>query len=93
MFQLLVFYGNDSSASMYATQMHSDSGYMVTGKNGATSYGGYLTWDDHPANIAAARAPRAAVHHRAKPAAKKPSALLSLHGCQPFGCISTYGDE
>jgi len=93
MFQLLVFYGNDDSASMYATQMHSDSGYMVTSKNGATSYGGYLTWDDHPAHVAAARAPRPLKQHAQKPAAKKVSPLLSLHGCKPFGCISSYGDE
>ena len=30
MFTLLRMYGEDNIASMYATSMHSDSGYLVT---------------------------------------------------------------
>ena len=82
MFTLLRMYADDNIASMYATQMHSDSGYMVTDATvsvvshvlrsvpnaallwtectstsvcalqGKTSYGGYLTWDDHPVHRA-----------------------------------------
>ena len=74
MFTLLRMYADDNIASMYATSMHSDSGYLVTdasvrpacasgarslgdthtsltagcGWQGKASYGGYLTWDDHP---------------------------------------------
>merc|ERR1712216_52137 len=48
MFTVLRMYADDNIASMYATSMHSDSGYLVTDSSGNASYGGYLTWDDHP---------------------------------------------
>ena len=37
MFTLLRMYGEDNIASIYATSMHSDSGYLVT--NGSVSSG------------------------------------------------------
>jgi len=89
-------YGQDAHASMYATMMHSDSGYLVTTPDGKASYSGYLTWDDH--------APAAAKVHTARkaaaPATLQPvvalsrgsGALKSLNGCLPFGCISNAGE-
>ncbi|EKX52028.1 hypothetical protein GUITHDRAFT_101937 [Guillardia theta CCMP2712] len=78
MFELLNstkgYYGNDHFASIYATQMHSDSGYLVTnGKSGSGTYAGYLTWDDHP------QLAKKVVDHAVD---------KTLGGCKPFGCIS-----
>eukprot|EP00290_Baffinella_frigidus_P053337 CAMPEP_0180343278 /NCGR_PEP_ID=MMETSP0989-20121125/2201_1 /TAXON_ID=697907 /ORGANISM="non described non described, Strain CCMP2293" /LENGTH=112 /DNA_ID=CAMNT_0022332225 /DNA_START=20 /DNA_END=354 /DNA_ORIENTATION=- len=52
MFNVLQMYGADDGANLYATQMHSDSGYLVTNGSGKASYGGFLTWDDHPVKAA-----------------------------------------
>mmetsp|Transcript_100268 Transcript_100268/g.146362 ORF Transcript_100268/g.146362 Transcript_100268/m.146362 type:complete len:88 (+) Transcript_100268:38-301(+) len=84
MFALLSIYGTDGQASMYATQMHSDSGYLVTSPDGSASYSGYLTWDDHsPIQLAVRPAPKAI---QAKVVKTNP--LKSLNGCLPFGCIN-----
>eukprot|EP00277_Geminigera_cryophila_P019036 CAMPEP_0179448392 /NCGR_PEP_ID=MMETSP0799-20121207/32234_1 /TAXON_ID=46947 /ORGANISM="Geminigera cryophila, Strain CCMP2564" /LENGTH=73 /DNA_ID=CAMNT_0021240181 /DNA_START=35 /DNA_END=256 /DNA_ORIENTATION=+ len=69
-------YPGDNIASMYATSMHSGSGYLVTSPDGSASYGGYLTWDDHPK---LAQKPKAKA---AKVIAK------TLGGCKPFGCVA-----
>jgi hypothetical protein len=88
MFALLM-YGVDAHASMYATMMHSDSGYLVTDPSGKASYAGYLTWDDH-STLAAAPARLRAVKKVEKKA--RPSPLQSLNGCLPFGCITNAGE-
>jgi hypothetical protein len=75
MFTLLRMYADDNIASMYATSMHSDSGYLVTDASGKASYGGYLTWDDHPV--------------LAQKQKKKISKIAqTLNNCQPFGCAN-----
>ena len=88
MFALLM-YGSDAHAGIYATMMHSDSGYLVTDPSGKASYAGYLTWDDH--STLAPQAPRAQL--KVAPIMKaRPSPLQSLNGCMPFGCITNAGE-
>jgi len=87
MFCILKTYLNDPWAAVYATQMHSDSGYLVTDGSGKASYGGYLTWDDHPGmqpvrgSSSASKAAPAKKHHHAKA-----HHSATVQHCRPFGC-------
>ena len=50
------------------------SGRGVGRAQGAATYGGYLTWDDHPV--------------RPKQKATNKNMVKTLNHCRPFGCVS-----
>ena len=59
---------------MPATYFTAELFVTALGTQGAATYGGYLTWDDHPVS-----------HKKAK---KDKTLVMVLNHCRPFGCVS-----